>query len=104
MRDQVPAQARLAAEFEAFASLGSLPVARFDAAIGVLLLDGQSGGADLTFKVGRTGFDAVEFGAGFVGQALLAREFRHPLPFAGLAVAEFAESFLGFGHRAISSN
>ena len=85
-----------AAQFQPFPAFG----VRFGVAglAFLFLIDGSLCRPELPLQVRRPGFEAVQFGAGFVGKAFDSGQFRHALALAGLAFAQFAKATLGFSH------
>ena len=95
-RHQKFGQGRLRPQFDPFPAFG----VRFGVAglAFLFLIDGSLCRPELPLQVRRPGFEAVQFGAGFVGKAFDSGQFRHALALAGLAFAQFAKATLGFSH------
>ena len=100
---QVPEKARLGAQFQALAGLG---VGRIVALLGALLdflrIDRHPRRPDLALEVRRAGLDPVQFGAGFVGQALGGGEFGHASPLPRLPLQKVVQPLLCLGHVPVS--
>ena len=100
-RPQEGRETGLASQFQALAHFAVRQVAfRLGAGLALILFrrDGGFRGPKLALQVRDALFQRIEFGAGFVRQALRHRQFGHALAVFGLALAKLAKALLRFCH------